>query len=71
MMHSYVADLATGCFFRPSEPKAARSSAMPAEIRQASSGTTVRVSLFFAGNREIFKKNREAIEHERAITERD
>ena len=28
-------------------------------------------SLFFPGNREIFKKNREAIEHERAITERD
>jgi hypothetical protein len=26
---------------------------------------------FFPGNREIFKKNREAIEHERAITERD
>jgi hypothetical protein len=25
----------------------------------------------FPGNREIFKKNREAIEHERAITERD
>jgi hypothetical protein len=29
------------------------------------------VPLFFPGNREIFKKNREAIEHERAITERD
>ena len=29
------------------------------------------VSLFFAGNREVFKKNREAIEHERAITVRD
>jgi len=28
-------------------------------------------SLFFPGNREISKKNREAIEHERAITERD
>jgi hypothetical protein len=28
-------------------------------------------TLFFPGNREIFKKNREAIEHERAITERD
>jgi hypothetical protein len=28
-------------------------------------------SLFFPGKREIFKKNREAIEHERAITERD
>jgi hypothetical protein len=28
-------------------------------------------SLFFPANREIFKKNREAIEHERAITERD
>jgi hypothetical protein len=27
--------------------------------------------LFFSGNREIFQKNREAIEHERAITERD
>jgi hypothetical protein len=26
---------------------------------------------FSPGNREIFKKNREAIEHERAITERD
>jgi carbon-monoxide dehydrogenase large subunit len=26
---------------------------------------------FFSGNREIFQKNREAIEHERAITERD
>ncbi len=24
-----------------------------------------------SGNREIFQKNREAIEHERAITERD
>jgi hypothetical protein len=29
------------------------------------------VPLFFPGNREIFKKNREAIEHERAITERN
>ena len=28
-------------------------------------------ALFFPGNSEIFKKNREAIEHERAITERD
>jgi hypothetical protein len=29
------------------------------------------VPCFFSGNREIFQKNREAIEHERAITERD
>jgi hypothetical protein len=29
------------------------------------------VPCFFPGNREISKKNREAIEHERAITERD
>jgi hypothetical protein len=28
-------------------------------------------ALFFPGNREIFQENREAIEHERAITERD
>jgi hypothetical protein len=28
-------------------------------------------SLFFPGNREIFQEKQEAIEHERAITERD
>jgi hypothetical protein len=42
--------------------------------RRIRSTDTVRLSartLFFPGNREIFKKNREAIEHERAITERD
>jgi hypothetical protein len=33
--------------------------------------STVLNSIPFHGNKEIFKKNREAIEHERAITERD
>jgi hypothetical protein len=70
-----LSKIATLCGFLPAPSAALRSAnapMSPTPMSHISNGSRACFgSLFFPGNREISKKNREAIEPERAITERD